>query len=175
MLERLALVTWTNPESRWGREAHLDDKNRVVYSVGAPWEHPSMSYLDGNAVIVHPAIGCRMVKSKTDRPTVPSDILTLRDMWQVYVTASAANDCERRDRTADKYALDARWDECDLCCEDVLSNQRPVYKCMLCLLSCHPSRGQRLAMTFDDEIMDCASCAAEELPTELQVPLPTGS
>ena len=108
----------------WGRYVHVREDVRATYPV-VP-NNPARSFQD--ATVVHPAIDCRVVKTraKTERPEIPADCLRLQQMWRQVLR----NDEERS-------LASGTIEPCALCQHDLL-DARLRHQCALCLLTWHP-------------------------------------
>ena len=125
------LVTWKDPVELIGRIARIDHADRVIFSLPAvEGKDRDLSHCE----IIHPAIGVTMLKVKAAmRPRVPSDILRIKMMWEVALTAHT------RDPIS---ALSDTLLPCSWCSDD--SRDEAIHQCALCLCAWHDSCATKL-------------------------------
>ena len=122
---RVVFVTWMDVHTKVGRIAHVDAKGKSVYST--TFVHMPRCFI--HSIIVHPAIGVRNVKEKSSgRPQIPSNMLRLRDMFEL-ATSSAARITTML--------------PCELCAKGP-TDVEPVARCALCLKTWHDSCAARI-------------------------------
>jgi len=120
MDDRVVLVTWTNPETKFGRFVHMK-ATTAVFSMGRHHKMRSMH----DATIIHPAVGAQMVKAKDlqrSMSQLPDDILVLKAMWECCLAAQATME-------------NTNFDTCIACDQ----NGQSCQTCGLCQLTLHPA------------------------------------
>ena len=134
----LIYVTWVSETMRIGRRVNLDSANGVIFSVPARIRSENFS----TAEVIHPCVGVRMLKNKgmQQRPTMPTAIRRLREMWEVALASKHEGPAEGIETTLTGCCVCSR---CVLGLHDTLD--MPEKTCPLCLLTMHECCSQRVA------------------------------
>jgi hypothetical protein len=148
MDDRVVLVTWTNPETKFGRFVHMK-ATTAVFSMGRHHKMRSMH----DATIIHPAVGAQMVKAKDlqrSMSQLPDDILVLRAMWECCLAAQATME-------------NTNFDTCIACDQ----NDESCQTCGLCQLTLHPACLERAFAQI--QLSNMMGCRWTLLPDDILV------
>lgn len=128
------MVHWEDLVSRRGFRVRLDVNHKPIFATPTSRAKTGSlltvreSFL--NCVMVHPAVGIRMLKLRKEddaRPELPAQMVRLKLMWGAAAAKAASEPC---------------LELCDVCC--LVGCDMLLYTCPLCTLSLHDSCSSRV-------------------------------
>jgi len=167
-----AYVTWLSLEKMLGRVVRTEPATgRVICVVYfGKWASPQRDF--SGATMIHPAVGVRMQKIKGlgggDRPQLPRDIMTLRQMWEIAYTAWTTGgqvDESEMDALTGEDADDLAHTAIDICCVCGLHGGGAIRLCALCMQSWHSKCcHELLGLTFTQDTLNSCGGLDVALP-----------